>query len=137
MMCCGQQEAEAAAGPFLQDGGGPDQAGQEVVHLHLAAAGEQGDEFPSVVGQGVGAEEFFPGYMDGGSGGDVVHQRVAVVDGAHALGFEVRHLEGEDDEGAVHVFLEKADAALAPGPDFRRDVVEYLETVLMGEAGYL
>ena len=62
-----------AAGPLLQDGGGPDQAGQEVVHLHLAAAGEQGDEFPAVVGQGVGAEEFFPGYMDGGGGGDVVH----------------------------------------------------------------
>ena len=50
---------------------------------------------------------------------------------------EVVPFEGEDDEQLVHVFADRLHPPFAPGPDFRGDVVEDADAVLLGPASHL
>ena len=68
---------------------------------------------------------------------DGVHERVALENRPDAVLGEVVPFEGEDDEQLVHVFADRLHPPFAPGPDFRGDVVEDADAVLLGPAGHL
>ena len=94
-------------------------------------AGEEGDERP--VRDTTAGKESLPVFAEGGGGIDCVNQWIAFIDKADSFAGEVFFLERKDDEKFIHPGLEFLYAALAGGPDLRGDVIENLETALMGE----
>ena len=80
-------------------------------------------------------QEFCPRLLHGRAAVHGIHQRIPPVDEVHPFPPEIVDLEREDDEELIDIGLQFPDPALAGGPDLRGDVVEDLETGLVGVFG--
>ena len=76
-----------------------------------------------------------PRFQHGRAAVHGIHQRIPLVDEIHPFPAEIVDLEREDDEEFIHIGLQFPDPAFAGGPDLRSDVIEDLETGLVGEFG--
>ena len=113
--------------------------GKVHVHRHhrldlpVAGPGEEGDHGP--VRQTLSLQEIRPRFLHGRTAVHGIHQRIPLIDEIHPFPAEIVDLEREDDEEFIHIGLQFPDPAFAGGPDLRSDVIEDLETGLMGEFG--
>ena len=81
-------------------------------------------------------KEFHPRFVGASVVGDAVDKRVSPIDDVDIFLLEILYFKGEDDEEFVHIAAEILQTPLFPRPYLRGNIVECLDTVLLGKAGY-